>query len=375
MSFVVAKSVSRSYPMRVIRLIFFWLMLLAPCTASAALIHGDGTGQATYRSQSKRDAREQAVHKAKMNALTSYVSSFGLPKSAAFDRIRPVVELEIDRFVPDFVLREEVQDKEHETFRVVLDATIDATAIEKELSQVQGVAASSRQEKSFISFVFVAREAKSVRKFETRRTVQRMAEVTDEETEDSLAGNGALGYSSSRSISAKASAGGSSLKKADEIFWNVSTVNEIDVAMNNIFTTAGYEVIDAVDVYAASKGMLDSDSFKRDYKSGDDISATTRRNAIAGCKIAELDYFATGTLDIGMNDTDPDTGLERVFVSVTGKIWSLAAKFPKIVASVGPVQYAGVGPDQRVAKLNALKLAGEEAARELTSQLQMKGIQ
>ena len=361
--------------MKFIRFLFLCFLLLTPRLLSAEMITGQGVGEATYHSQSKSAAREKAIHKAKMNALTKYASTFNMAKSSNFDRIRPVVDLQIDQFVPEYAVHEEVQDRERELFRVVLDATINTNAIEKELLKVSDAGMVPRSEKASISFVFVAREAKSVKKFETRRTVQHMVEQGVNESEDSLDESGSLGYSGSRRVTASVTHGGSTLRKADEILWDVTTVNEIDAAMNNIFTTAGYEVIDAVDVYDASKGMLDSDSFRRDYRYGDDISSTTRRAAIAGSKTAGLDYFATGTLDIGMNDTDPDTGQERVFVSVTGKIWSLDTKFPKIVASVGPVQYAGLGPDQRVAKLNALKLAGEEAARELTSQLQMKGIQ
>ncbi len=361
--------------MRYIHFLFLSLLLLLPRQGFAELITMQGVGEATYRSQSKGAARDEAILKAKMNALTKYAASFGLAKSSNFDRISSVVELEIDQFVPEHTLKEEVQDRDHERIRVVLDAMINAKAIEKELLKVSGASPVSRKDKSSISFVFVAREARSVKKFETRKTVQHMVERGVDESEDSLNESGSLGYSGSRKVTTKVTRGGSSFKKADEILWDVTTVNEIDAAMNNIFTTAGYEVIDAVDVYDASKGMLDSDSFKKDYRHGDDISSTTRRAAIAGCKNAALDYFATGTLDIGMHDTDADTGQVQVFVSVTGKIWSLDTKFPKIVASVGPVQYAGLGPDQRVAKLNALKLAGEEAARELTSQLQMKGIQ
>jgi hypothetical protein len=47
---------------------------------------------------------------------------------------------------------------------------------------------------------------------------------------------------------------------------------------------------------------------------------------------------------------------------------------PDTIASVGPVQYAGVGPTEEEARTTALKLAASSAARELTSQLTNLGI-
>ncbi len=355
--------------------LLFALLFFSTGSVSAETLPQAGIGQASYAGQSKKEARTEAIRNARMNALTRYASTFDVVKATNFNRIKPFVEVDLDRFFIDYVIVDEVQDKEHEFFRVEINAHINVNALEQEMSKVAGATPGSSAEKSNITFVFVARQAKEVKQFDTRRTLQRKVEVSDEESESSSVESGAVGRTASRAVGAKVTVGGSRVNKADEILWDVSTVNEIDTAMNNVFTMSGYEVINAVDVYDASGGKLDSETFRSDYKSGDDISAETRRNAIAGCREADLDYFATGTLDIGMSDIEPATGLSRVYVSVTGKVLSLRMKFPKVVASVGPVQVSGLGPDPRVAKLNALKAAGEQAARELTSQLRMKGVQ
>ena len=84
--------------------------------------------------------------------------------------------------------------------------------------------------------------------------------------------------------------------------------------------------------------------------------------------------MATGTLDIGAPDLDPVSGSRRVFVSVRGQVLDLQAKLPRRVASVGPVQYSGLGPDETVAMRNALNKAAKEGARTLVDQLNAKGI-
>jgi hypothetical protein len=351
--------------MKYFSLYLLTLLLLFCPRGWAGELSRQGVGQASFNNLSKKDALIEATNKAKINALNNYASGFDIAKSNLFDKARPFIEASIDRFVVDYVVTEDVTDNNDKTRHVLIQTTIDPGAIDRELSKITNANPASAQESALITFVFVAREIKSLKKFDTRRTVQ---------FSNKSSYNGGWIGSSVRSIESNTTVGGSSLKKTDEIQWTVSTVNEINTAMNNVFTSLGYEVIDAVDVYDASKGMLDTVKFINDYKKGDDISPTTRRAAISGCKAANLDYFATGTLDIDVSDT-VSPSLERVYVSVTGKIWSLKTPFPKIVASVGPVQCAGLGPDQRVAKLNALKAAGEMVAQELTSQMRMKGIQ
>ena len=140
------------------------------------------------------------------------------------------------------------------------------------------------------------------------------------------------------------------------------------------YSTAGFEVVDAEYLADETDGLVDVERFIEDFKYGDDITGKTRRDAVKGCRSVDVMFFSIGTLDVGMKDKDPVSGLTRVFVSVTGKIMSLKKRFPKTVASVGPIQYSGLGPDQTVAKRNALKLAAERAAKELTAQLRAKDI-
>jgi hypothetical protein len=201
-----------------------------------------------------------------------------------------------------------------------------------------------------------------------------VSESFDEGAEASVVEGDGLQYSANIKKDQINTSGGSSIQKADQIQYNVSNANEINTAMSNIFSTAGFEVIDAEYLTDETEGLVDVKMFVEDFKYGDDISGQTRRDAVKGCRMVDVMYFAIGTLDVGIKDKDPVSGLTRVFVSVTGKVLGLKKRFPKTVASVGPVQFSGLGPDQIVAKRNALILAAEKAAQELTSQMRAKGI-
>jgi hypothetical protein len=94
----------------------------------------------------------------------------------------------------------------------------------------------------------------------------------------------------------------------------------------------------------------------------------------AGLRSAQVPYLALGTLDVGFANTDPATGLRRVSVVVNAKILDLTDTIPESVATVGPVQYFGLGPTDGEAQTNALKLAAENASHDLISQLTNAGI-
>jgi hypothetical protein len=75
-----------------------------------------------------------------------------------------------------------------------------------------------------------------------------------------------------------------------------------------------------------------------------------------------------------MADTDPVSGLKRVYVSVNAKVWNIEKRLPRKVASINSSPFAGLGPDSVVAKKNALKKAATRAAKNIVDQLNAKGL-
>lgn len=118
------------------------------------------------------------------------------------------------------------------------------------------------------------------------------------------------------------------------------------------------------------------EAIRSEFADSDTLTAGTRTAAIRAASSCDIQLFAMGTLDVGLqqDEVDPATGNRRVFVSVRGQIWDIGRGLPRQVASVGPVQYAGLGPDREVAKRNALIEAAEDAGRVLVDQLNAKGF-
>jgi hypothetical protein len=133
-------------------------------------------------------------------------------------------------------------------------------------------------------------------------------------------------------------------------------------------------VYEASSVEPYSGGKLHVATVQEDYKTNLDLKSQTLVDVEAGLRNAQIPYLALGTLDVGFATTDPATGLIRVAVIVNAKIMDLTDMIPETVATVGPVQYNGLGSTDTEAQINALKLAAQNASHDLISQLTNVGI-
>ena len=356
--------------------IFALCSLLFSSMAYGDVVRQQGLGQVAYKGWGGPSAeiKQEAILKAQSSAINKYTATFSSAKMLNYEKIRNLVENNLDCYIAEYRIIDDDVDKDAKIYRVVLEVAINATLIEVELQKASAVQNASVGEKSYLSFVFVAREVTSRKSFDARKTKRVVDESTVEESEETHIEGGQMGFAGETLKDTVHKTGGSTLQKSDQVKYDVSNAADINAAMTQIFSSAGYEVVEAEYLQDESEGLVNVQDFIEDFRFGDDISGATRRNAAKGCRTLGVEYFAIGTLDVGAKDIDPVSGLTRVYVSVNGKIMDLRNRFPKTVASVGPIQYAGLGPDQMVASRNALRQAGENAAQDLTSQLRAKGI-
>lgn len=335
-----------------------------------------GSAELVYDGWGKPSAEEkQALRKKAENAaLSRWASQQGASFLKNYDLVRAQVEGSLSDYVITSSVITEEFDKETKRFGMVVKVTLDDTRLLNFVNDSSAVSNTSTAEKSLLTFIFVSRRQDSIQQFDAKvfKREDRSAAADGAETE---ANNGSdVSFNSKSSSSNEVTTGGSSTRKADKISYTVASAAEINVTMTEVFSTAGFEVVEAEYVEEETAGLLKVDNFKADFSAGDDISGSTQRNAAKGAKMIDLPYLAVGTLDIGLADDDSSTGLKRVAVTVTGKMIGLNGRFPKTIAAVGPVQVAGVGPTATEAEKNALRVASERAATELVNQLNSKSI-
>jgi hypothetical protein len=335
-----------------------------------------GMGQIKYSGWNSPSTAEQAEarSKARKAAISTWASSQGGSFLKNYDMVRSQVESSVETYILSESIILEKQDKSSKTYKVVIKAVIDDVRIKNLVSDSSATSQTSEDDKSYMTFVFVSRRQTSVQAYDEKIYKRADTSTAEEGQEQEQADASDIAYSSETNKSYSVTTGGSKTLKSDNITYDVASANEFNTAMTQVFSSSGFEVVDAGDIEEESEGLVSIDAFKADFRTGDDISAETRRNAAKGAKNLDIPYLAVGTLDIGVKEIDSATGNVRVNVTVTGKMLYVQKRFPKTVASVGPVLVAGLGPNQTVAESNALKKAANIAAAELVNQLNSRGV-
>jgi hypothetical protein len=167
--------------------------------------------------------------------------------------------------------------------------------------------------------------------------------------------------------------GGNTERKGAREKYGLLATTDFDSAFNQVLTDFGYEIVDYADVVSECGGARENE-IKNEFAMKDEISDVVRKKAIKGARDCEVRFFALGFMNVGLAARDPVSGELKVPVSVNGHVWNIDKRLPTRVASVGPVQFFGLGPDKNTARRNALDLAAKKAAQLIASQLSSKNL-
>jgi hypothetical protein len=353
-------------------------MLSAPALAEGVEI--EGTASAPYSSglfsgRADEKTRQQVLLLAEYDALGRYAANFSTSKYKLYQGVERDIKAHIEDYISQPTVIDEGYKKTESKYYIVIRTTINTNRLEAELNgSPDHVAAQGLpQRKIAISFLFVARSTSSVKSFDDRRTtVEVNSEDKSAKQSQGLSGGHAK-YSSSYQDTKVHTDGGNTVRQADQVTYGVSSPEDMNASMSQIFSDNGFDVYDYRDVSAQCGGAKPETMYQA-FSSSDILSRELRKSAFDAAKQCSVNTFATGTLDVGLQDTDPVTGEKRVYVSVRAQLNDLSGALPRVLASVGPVQYSGLGPDQQVAGRNALINAASEAAKEISNQLRSKGL-
>jgi hypothetical protein len=359
------------------------LIFSCSATALADVVSAKGKGSANYvEQQAGPDTRAKALLAAQMNAIEFYYADLGDAEAENLDKIRDKIKSNPDRFILDTTKLSEVDDPATHTYTVVVRVSLNAPNLRSALKAASAVAAVPAAQ---LAFIFLSRQVDTDITFAARITQRQV--VSDQGDAASAAQHAGVEGEAIRKaqVSTNASTkttethdiqqtktletGGASLARSDTKTWKLIPSESLSTAVALVFKTAGYRVAEAQYVEPLSGGKLKVATIEDDYQTGNDLKSTTLISVVDGLRMAEVRYFALATLDVGQVGVDPSSGLQRVVVTVNAKVLDVAQRIPESVAVAGPTQYAGVGPTEEEAQTNALKLAAQRIARELTSQL------
>ena len=346
------------------------LLTLFSWPQAALALEQKGVGEVRYDGRLERDERDEARSEAMRNAVETWVAQSQQSHYRNFAQIKDSVDQDIVDYVLSHQVISEDQDKKQRRYRVVVRVVLNEPKL---LEALLAPSAASAAADTYLTFVFVAREQIGIESQSEKTATQEKAQTQaiGKERKESSAGQ------------TKTQTQTISVKKAervidDRVLWDVSTSNEINAAMGEVFTDAQYLLVDASLLENVTENKLRVERFVEDYRTGNDIRPATKREAVNGLAALrgtadEVQYLAIGTLDVEAAEIDERTGNYRVVVAVTGEVLSILQR-GAAVAKVGPETMVGEGPTELVAKNNALKAAAQRAAGDLVAKLSARNI-
>lgn len=351
----------------VLALAFASMCAAAPALAQRVDVKGVGTYQVEGKSSGNlvsADERAKALASAKTAAWRSFVASMSPARQQVIAQHEGPVLAQMDKFIIESVVIDSLKDTETRVVKVVARFAFNEEAVGQFLGTlaVGNGDAAARSQDSLFSFLFMARKATAITRFDARRNDVRQVE----EAATTQADGG-------RSAMVSESTGGSTQQKEDAISYAVASSQDLDAAMGEVLSTAGIEYVGYDDIVSNCNGVSPK-KFQAEFVGSDELTPETRAAIINAARACEVRYFAYGTVDTQVASTDPVSGNQRVYVAVRSQLWDISRKLPRKIGSVGPKQYSGLGQDQHIASRNALSIASRDLAKTLVDQLNAKGI-
>jgi len=383
---------------------------LLPSVALAQIVESRGTATVVYGSSLTPVVRNEAIERARFDAVERYIAGLGEAAMQNFDRNFLEIQSRLEAFTSDPVVLSEDDDLNTLRYSVSVRVEINVARLTNFTNSTSAVATGDPAERSRVVFVFVGREVAAVTTFDDTVVRQVSSETSTDaavSVDERAAGqvnttteergsegedirsdaisttsvlNQAVDANTETSIAVDASASvettvreessGSTTRRAGETERRIFATNDLDVAIRGAFSQAGFETVDAA--FVLSEETLSA--LLEEFASTNKPSPSSLRASAAELQNNGIRYFAFATLDVGNQDVDPATGLPRINVSVTAEIYDLTEWPPSTLAAVGPVQITGVGLDPEAARREALSRAATEGTRELVSRVNVAGL-
>lgn len=331
--------------------------------ANAQTVSVKGMGTVSYSGFLGSGDKSKAYQKAQISAVERYFADRGQADYESFDSNRDKIVDNLDDFITGTTVLGEQEQSGLNKYSVTVKVDINETKLNVLMRKSSVASKAPAGSKSKIAFIFVGREAASVRSFDAR--VSQRTEVSTTSSKSSGSFDGVNERSSNAAV--KVETGGSTLRKADDATYRVYPLADQRSAITSVFSQAGYKVVDS-DLVLGDKEIK---AITRDYSSGSDLQPSTIRSIYAALRAQGVPIFVIATLNLDAPITDPSSGMQRESVRISAR--ALDVSDGSEIASVPPVLQFGLGATNQDAANAALKNGALAGAREVVSRLNAVG--
>jgi hypothetical protein len=361
--------------MKKLIMLFFTSLLFISGTSYSQTVTVKGLGTVKYSGYLGSGDKDKAYQKAQESALETYFSERGQADYEAFDANRDKIMGDIDSFTTGTVVLNEQDQSSMNKYSVSVRVSINETKLNVLMRKSSAVAKAPPGSKSKIVFIFVGREAASIRSFDAR--VVKRAEINATGTKSTSGTEGEsitdskISTNSSRtdnsSASVRSETGGSTTRKADDTSYRAFPLSDQRSNITSVFSQAGYKVIDS-DMALSDK---DVKAITKDFSTGNDLSQSTIRGIYQSLKAGGVPVFVLATLTLGAPTVDPSSGMARAGVRIAAR--ALDVSDGSEISSVPSVNQFALGLTNDEARDKALKDGALAASKEVVSRLNAIG--
>ena len=326
------------------------------------------SAKVTYKKFSgskKQEVIDQAYNEACLKGLKKHSNSFDEKTFQIYREVRNTIEENLfDYIICDII--DDNQDKKAKTYSIVvkveiLERDLKALLIDENTDTGNSIG-------SEIVIVPFALEVNSAQTFDIKK-FDRKDTSSSESASQIQATDGTETLSNTEvDTSQTSTTGGSDTVKSDIIksSYAEDQTGIFTNALINDFTFKGFEIFHIYDLWDDEiSDIYDQIIFEIEDGGEPNKRSLSKIKGMVKKYYEDVGYFIYAKVFIGRKEIDQSTGNVKVSAQVTGEIVDLNGKRPKIISSVGPVVYSGLGSNQDDAKAAAIAKASKESAIEL----------
>jgi hypothetical protein len=154
--------------------------------------------------------------------------------------------------------------------------------------------------------------------------------------------------------------------------------SDVAAKLNEVLTQSGFESYSFEDIAGTCNGQSIHDEAVASYKQTGTVSNFAEMaRFIKSCGSSpdfgtNFKYFAVAEAEV----TAPqrDRGMQSIVFNIRVRVTNITRGIPQTIASAGPYQFTGRGPDSITASRDGLVLSAKEAARIITDIMNEKGL-
>ena len=325
------------------------------------------------------ETRQKILPTAKAEVWKSYVGRQDTSTVRMIESKKDEIQKRLDDIITNLEFVDEQVDKNARKMRFVVRAVVNDNIVSTILSS-GGAKSGDGSPFGFLILPRIQEESKSFDSTVVKKASATAGAVTEKieaerirEADGGVSERGVKGEQVTLSGNAKTA--GSTTRKAQKVKWALGDARDVDSNISKYLTEAGFEPSSYADV-AAECGGVKTAEVRADLLVSEtaELSDDVRKLVFDAMRKCEQRFFAIGTLDFDSIEQDRNSGGVRARAVVNVQVYDLSRRLPRKVASVGPVDYYGVGPREDGARSDALKQSSKEASLQIVNQLRSKNL-